>query len=190
MDQTLQNIQNTVIHSLLYYSLLCINRVSDTWSFTKDFLGRTWQGAVDAHLNRYYVFLDRNHYPIIVKGEVDGPNELVYDVENSLVIGPMAPKKFDIVLAQLKDTRSQRTWDMSFFFNTFQFQKRMSLLEMVLIFCLQESLFIPVAELKRDYRLEVLDSEAQTLVNELEEVNFTVWPALKEEGEILSDTQG
>jgi hypothetical protein len=102
----------------------------------------------------------------------------------------MAPKKFDIVLAQLKDTRSERTWDMSFFFNTFQFQKRMSLLEMVLIFCLQESLFIPVSELKRDYRLEVLDSEAQTLVNELEEVNFTVWPALKEEGEILSDTQG
>lgn len=190
MDDTLQAFQNWVITNTLYYSLFVMNKVTDFFETWKEFGRKTWQGARDAHLDRWYLFMDRNTYPIITKGELFEPRgcKNIYCVRTNTVLGPRMPREFeDVVLAQLKNIETHETYDMSSFFSTLKLQSSISLLEIVLLFCLQEGIFLPLDTLKQKYRLEILNSEAETLVNVLEEENFTLWPILKEEGELVED---
>jgi hypothetical protein len=188
MEATLDGISAWFTANFLYYSLLAVNTSVFYWERGVSFVNRTWKGAVDAHLDRWYLFMDRNTYPIITKGPLDRPEgcKVVYNPSSNRVIGHRMSRKFDdVVLAQLKNIQNQSTYDMSYFFNSLVLEDRISLLEIVLLFCLHEGVFLPIEDLKRDYRVEILNSEAETLVNVLEEENFTVWPALKEEGEII-----
>ncbi len=191
MDNSLQAVQDWVTTNILYYSLFVLNTITDVYDASKAYVYKTWRGALDAHVDRWYIFLDRNTYPIITKGPLDRPEGCkgVYNPKTNRVIGHRLPRKFDdVVLAQLKNIHTQSTYDMSFFFNSLVLEDRISLLEIVLLFCLQEGVFLPLDVLKQDYRLEILNSEAETLVNVLEEENFTRWPALKEEGEVVEET--
>jgi hypothetical protein len=190
MEATLDRITAWFTANFLYYSLLAVNTSVSYWERGISFVKRTWQGAVDAHLDRWYLFLDRNTYPIITKGPLHRPHgcKIIYNPSSNRVIGHRMPRKFDeVVLAQLKNINDQSTYDMSFFFNGLVLEDRVSLLEIVLIFCIQEGVFLPIEVLKSDYRVEILNSEAETLVNVLEEENFTIWPALKEDGEIVEE---
>jgi len=166
MDTYLQAVR-WLQRTLPVYGVVAYNKASSFATAAFECSRKTVRGIIDAHTESSWVFLQRNAYPLKLKGPYEFTNELVYNPEVQrfvlVDIFDTSRNMLNSVTAEVYNNKGILQFDMSSFMYTVAWttSSKTSLLELVLVYSLEEGKYIPTDVLK-SYTLRILDSSCET----------------------------
>jgi len=166
MDTYLQAVR-WLQRTLPVYGVIAYNKASSFVTATFECSRKTVRGIIDAHTESSWVFLQRNTYPLKLKEAYEYKNELVYNPElqrfTLVNIFDTSRTMLNSVTAEVYNSKDVLEFDMSSFMYDVVWTRssKTSLLELVLVYALEQEKYIPTDILKT-YTLRILDSSCQT----------------------------
>jgi len=171
MDERLDSyVRNAVTWAkmmLPVYTAIAYNKASTFAAAAFDCSRKTVRGIIDAHTESSWVFLERNTYPLQIKGVYEFTNELVYNPElhrfSRVNTADHSRNMLNSVTAEVYNNKGMLQFDMSSFCYDVAWSttSNTSLLELVLVYALEQGKYIPT-DLLKSYTLRILDSSCQT----------------------------
>jgi hypothetical protein len=167
IDSYLEKAVRWAKKTLPVYGVIAYNKVTSFVAAAFECSRKTVRGILDAHTEASWVFLERNTYPLKIKAAYEFTNELVYNPELHRFIRidtfDTSRNMLNVVTAEVYNSKGILQFDMSSFFYDVSWttSSTTSLLELVLVYALEQEKYIPTDVLK-SYTLKILDSSCET----------------------------
>jgi hypothetical protein len=202
IEDTLDSIWSSVLtfgdglyRTGLVYSLVLVNWASWVWETGYHFTRKSLVGAINAHKDQEFIFLERNscpwqrHRQEEELGVLRIQYPMIYDVNSSHYSFPLTASEedaspfSDVVTAELVNSDETICFDLSSFFHnvTCDVGSAPSLFEVVLTYCLQDDLLFTLEKL-RGLRLKVFTVDGNERIVSLADQTrpFTSWTEYEE----------
>lgn len=167
MDTYLDKVVSWVNNTLPIYTAVAYNNVTSAAAAAFECSRKTVRGIIDAHTESSWIFLERNTYPLQLKNPYVFANQLVYnpELQRFALVNTLDTSRnmLNSVTAEVYTSKGILQFDMSSFFYEVSWNttSKTSLLELVLVYLLEQEKYIPTHVLK-EYTLRILDSSCQT----------------------------
>jgi hypothetical protein len=167
LDSYVGNLVSWANMALPVYTAIAYNKVTSAAAAAFECSRKTVRGILDAHTESSWVFLQRNTYPLQLKVDYTFTNELVYNPElhKFAIVGMIDTSRnmLNIVTAEVYNSKGMLQFDMSSFLYDVAWTSSSdtSLLELVLVYALEQGKYIPT-DLLKTYTLKILDSSCET----------------------------
>ena len=166
MDTYIGKIVSWIHTNLPVYTVVAYNKATSAAAAAFECSRKTVRGIIDAHTESSWVFLERNTYPLQLKGAYECTNELVYnpELQRFALVDTLDTSRnmLNSVTAEVYNSQGVLQFDMSSFMYdvVWTTTSKTSLLELVLVYAVQQGKYIPTAMLK-GYTIRILDSSCE-----------------------------